>query len=103
MEMEAFVASSLPQFSDQQAAAVEDIAGVRFPAAGRTGHPAVAELLVKGFRLAGLNVTHNPTPVSHRARFAELLQHGLRSSLPITRSATGNAYSLAGSDLCLLC
>ncbi|MBP6708215.1 MAG: hypothetical protein KA223_03580, partial [Candidatus Accumulibacter sp.] len=108
VEMEAFsrqfVAQFVAQFSDQQAAAVEDIAGVY------AFLPPVAlvtrqwlELLVKGFRLAGLNVTHNPTPVS-RARFAELLQHGLHdSSLPITRSATGNAYSLAGSDLCLLC
>jgi hypothetical protein len=104
IEMEAFARQFVAQFSDQQAAAVEDIAGVY------AFLPPVAlvtrqwlELLVKGFRLAGLNVTHNPTPVS-RARFAELLQHGLRdSSLPITRSATGNAYSLAGSDLCLLC
>lgn len=108
VEMEAFsrqfVAQFVAQFSDEQAAAVEDMAGVY------AFLPPVAlvtrqwlELLVKGFRLAGLNVTHNPTPVS-RAHFADLLNHGLHdSSLAITKSATGNAYSLAGSDLCLLC
>lgn len=104
VEMEAFSRQFVAQFSDQQAAAVEDIAGVY------AFLPPVAlvtrqwlELLVKGFRLAGLNVTHNPTPVS-RAHFADLLNHGLHdSSLAITKSATGNAYSLAGSDLCLLC